>query len=510
MDTFELVDAVRETLDIDPATYASKAATEAEFVIEEIHEGTFDNHKSIVGLEYEFYAVSDGRWRSAGDDRQYSLSRVPRRLLELIGFEKELGLHNAEMCTSPQPLNEHGLRAQKAEVSSRLVAALDCTTAEGMRLVSDGLWTIPPSGESARHYLTDSIEENGVRIATNMSDSVRYHAMANRGEGRITIDAPCVDLDAETVLPESLITSIQPHYQLRQAIDLPRYFNYAIRVAAPLLALGANSPFFPPDLYAADVTGDDVLDRGHHENRIAVFESVLNSAADVEKVRFPRDLPDVETAIRRIVEDATMVPIDVTPGNRFDDNFATFRTKHGTYWRWVRPVFDGDSRSKANARIEFRPISAQPTVRDSIAFQAAFAGLMEGLTRHEHPVIELPWETARDNFYAAVEDGIESDLEWITFDGRDTTAAEILYDDLLKQAQAGLESVGVPESDAERYLDPIRWRVQNRTTPATWKRTGVRRRLDAGTELDQAIVETQRAYVENQRRTLIGGTFADW
>ncbi len=57
-----------------------------------------------------------------------------------------------------------------------------------MRLVSDGLWTIPPEGESATTYLTDSIErpaddtngsERSIRIATNMSDSARYHAMAN-------------------------------------------------------------------------------------------------------------------------------------------------------------------------------------------------------------------------------------------------------------------------------------------------------------------------------------------
>lgn len=510
MDAIELVDAVRDALEVDPGAFESAAETDADFVIEEVRDGTFDNHQSIVGLEYEFYAVSEGRWRDAGDDRRYALSRVPRRLLELIGFEKELGLHNAEMRTSPQPFNEHGLRAQEAEVASRLEAALDCTTAEGMRLVSDGIWTIPPAGESARHYLTDAIEEDGVTIATNMSESVRYHAMANWGEGRPAIEAPCVDLDAETVLPESLITSIQPHYQVRQAIDLPRHMNYAIRIAGPLLSLGGNSPFFPPDLYDEDCSPEEILERSHHESRIAVFESVLNSVTDSDKVRFPLDFPDVETAIRRVAEDETMVPIDVSPGNRFDDNFATLRTKHGTYWRWVRPVFDGESRSKANARIEFRPIPAQPTVRDSIAFQATFAGLMEGLTRYEHPAIELPWETAKENFYAAAADGIESEIEWITADGRETSATAVIFEDILRQAQAGLESVGLSESEAEYYIEPIRWRAEHEETPATWKRKGVRRRLDAGVSLADAIVDTQRAYVDNQRRTILGGTFSDW
>ncbi len=41
------------------------------------------------------------------------------------------------------------------------------------------MWSIPPAGESAREYLTDSVTDGGVRLATNMSNSVRYHAMAN-------------------------------------------------------------------------------------------------------------------------------------------------------------------------------------------------------------------------------------------------------------------------------------------------------------------------------------------
>jgi len=98
-----------------------------------------------------------------------------------MGFEKELGLHNAEMSTSPQPLSDHGLRAQLAEVRARLEAAENTAGVEGMRLVSDALWTIPPTGETARGYLTDSVDVDGVTVAVNMSDAVRYHAMANTG-----------------------------------------------------------------------------------------------------------------------------------------------------------------------------------------------------------------------------------------------------------------------------------------------------------------------------------------
>jgi len=332
----DLASGVHEVLAVDAEAFDAQVREDAAVIKEELDAGTFDNPQAIVGLEYEFYAV---------DDETTALQRVPRRLLEFIGFEKELGLHNAEMSTSPQPFNAHGLRAQESEVLARLQTAQECTAAEGMMLVSDGMWTIPPEGESARYYLTDSILDDGVRIATNMSESARYHAMANTEAAEtiagMHLDAPHVSLTADTVMPESLITSIQPHYQVPHAADLPEYFKYALRVAAPLLAVGVNSPFFPPDLYD-DVAAETILADAWMESRISVFETVLNAeAATTGKVRFPRDFSSVETAVDRIAEDDTLVRMPVESSNRFDDEFAAFRLKHGTYWRWVRPVFGG-------------------------------------------------------------------------------------------------------------------------------------------------------------------------
>ena len=500
---------VRSVQEVDPEAFRERALDDAEVVKRLLGEGAFDNHRSIVGFEYEFYAAADGRW--ADDEAtDCTLMRVPRRLLELIGFEKELGLHNAEMSTSPQPFNAYGLQAQEAEVRARLFDALDCTSSEGMRLVSDALWTIPPTGETARDYLTDSVVDDGVRVAVNMSDAVRYHAMANsdRFEKPLSVDAPHVDLAAETVMPESLITSIQPHYQMSHAADLPAHFAYALRVAGPLLALGVNAPFFPPDCYEAGVDAETILADAWMENRIAVFESVL--AAGAEKVTFPEDLESIEEAVDRIAADEVVVPMPAASGDRFDDAFATFRTKHGTYWRWVRPVFGGATRSSANARIEFRPIPGQPTVHDSMAFQAAFAGLMELLPQQDHPVADMDWARAEENFYAAMRDGLDADLSWVTNAGASTTDAGELFGDLLAHAKAGLEAAGCSGSEAERYLAPLRFRVDEGVTPASWKVDRVRARLDEGEEFADAVTGMQREYVHRQAETLIEGTFADW
>jgi hypothetical protein len=512
----ELARRVSEILAVDPETFRDRAEIDAETVKSEIRDGTFDNHQSIVGLEYEFYAVSQGRWH-AGDETEGvgrgDLTRVPRRLLDLIGFEKELGLHNAEMTTSPQPFNPDGLRAQAAEVRSRLRAALQTTKSEGMRLVSDGLWTIPPAGETARSYLGGFIEDDGVKIATNMSDSPRYHAMANgpNAEATFDLDAPFAEFSCETAMPVALTTSIQPHYQIPTATDLPIYHDYAVRIAGPLLALGVNTPFLPPDLYDDDADPEAIFTDGLHENRVRAFE-VLNTT-DSPKVALPKDLDSVEEAVDRVARDDVIVPMPedaVVDGCRFDDSFATLRRKHGTYWRWVRPVFDGGSRSAANARIEFRPIPGQPTVRDSVAFLAAFAGLMESLPQRRHPCRRLDWETARDNFEAAVADGIGADLTWVTNEGVETADTERLYEDLLAHAEAGLVGAGCSERVAEGYLEPLRYRVENELTPASWKIDRAREHYENGETFAEAVCATQQDYLDHQRDTLLEGSFTDW
>jgi hypothetical protein len=499
----EMVESVREALAVDGDAFQAAAEREAEDLKAAVDDGIFDNSQAIVGLELELYAV---------DDRTGALQRVPRGLLELIGFEKELGLHNAEMQTSPQPLSSYGLAAQEAELQANLAAALEKTATEDIRLVADGTWTMPPVGETAADYLTDEVEADGIRLGTNMSDSVRYHALANTDyPSGLRIDVPHVTLSAGTVMPESLITSIQPHYQVPHAPDLPEYFRYALRVAGPLLALGANSPFVPPSLYD-DAPDREIVADAHMEHRVDIFEGVLNPAggAAPPKVCFPPDFATVDEAIDDIAADRTIVPMDLTTGTRFDDRFAHFRHKHGSYWRWVRPVFDGATRSSANARIEFRPLPAQPTIRDAVAFQAVFAGLMESLPRREHPVRGLDWETARDNFYAARADGLQADLTWRTSEGTTTESIAAIGVDLLEHARDGLELAGLSTQAARRHVRPLRERLDRGLTPARWKHDRVRRAVDAGTPLGEAIWGVQAAYVDHQRDTLVEGCFVDW
>jgi gamma-glutamyl:cysteine ligase YbdK (ATP-grasp superfamily) len=495
------VDELMTSQGIDYEAFERRVREEGDVVVDHLEAGTFDNPQSTIGLEYEFYAA---------DAENGSIRRIHRSLLKFLGFEAELGLHNAEVTTGVHPATAAGFDAIAAEVEAKL-SATDAWAAEhGVQLVSDGMWTIGPDDHSTSSYLSEATHEEGLTLAINVSNAVRYHGFASSERAlNMQIDVPGVSLRADNSGPVSLTTSIQPHYQVERAADLPRHFNYALRVAGPLLALGVNSPLFPPDLYE-ETDRATVLEDAWVENRVPVYEQMMNPIDGPPKVRFPRDLDRVTDAIGRIVDDYVIVPASIEAGQRFDDAFVHLRHKHGSYWRWVRPVFDGGSRAAANARLEFRPIPGQPTLGDTMAFLAAFAGLMTALPAADHPVADLSWDRAKENFYAAARDGLDADVRWITADGESTDDLTRCLTDLLDAAADGLERRGLPPERAAAWLEPLRDRVRRGRTPAAWKRSQTAARLDAGASLTEAIHGMQRTYLDHQRETFVDGSFATW
>ena len=489
---------------VDVDDFNARVREEAAVVRDHVSAGTFDNEQVTTGLEYEFYAVD-------GDCR---LRRIPRALLGCVGFVAELGLHNTELNTGVHPVSGAGIDAIGAEIEANVGAFQRLAADRGIRLVSDGLWTIGPAEGSTPAYLTEATREDGLTLGINITNATRYHGFGSFDDDRVIggrIDVPGVTLEADNAGPVSLTASIQPHYQPRQAAALPAYHGIALRLAGPLLALAVNSPLLPPALY--DDPGPDrelLVEQGYAEHRIPIYERMMNPVRGDPKVKFPRDIETTGEAIDRIVDDSVLVPAEIAAAERFDDAFVHFRHKHGSYWRWVRPVFEGATERGANARIEFRPLPGQPTIPDAVSLLAAFCGLMTELVESAHPVADLQWERARENFYGAARAGLDAELAWITADGDRTTDTDRLYDDLFSAAAAGLERRGCSGSRAIELLAPLRARVDLRRTPASWKRGAVAAALDGGATPAAAIERAQRAYIERQAATLFDGSLVGW
>jgi hypothetical protein len=508
----DLVDRSLATETIE--AFEARVDDQADALREAIAAGEMDNDEFAVGLEMEVYTIAHGD--DGTDDADCTLARLPAGVFEGPA-NKELGLHNAELNTDPNVLDAEGLTVQADSIADRFEAAQQEAREADRELVLDAMWTVSPT-EGSKHYLDATEAREGTTVPTNMRPAPRYvaidaHARQLTG-GDLCFSVPGAEHVFETILFESLATSIQPHLQIPTAEAFPEYYNAAIRTLGPVLALSANSPFLPADLYEAVSDPHRLVEQTHHELRIAAFEQSVNHT-DAPKVRVPRDITDTTEVVDRVVEDDLYAPflrewLADDGRESFAETYWEFDHKRGTYWRWLRCVVGGDpvgSGDERSLRIEYRPIPTQPTIRDVVGMQALTVGLIRGLVAADHPLTALPWADAETAFYSAVEEGLDADLAWVTADGERTTDSDAIFGEVFEYARRGLETADVPESDVDHYLAPIEARWESETTPSSWKKSRVRDHLDEGDSLADAITGMQREYVELSRRR---PSFAEW
>ena len=502
--------------------------------------GTFDNTAATLGLELEVYAV-DGTGDSA------ALAPVPEDVFDGPA-DAELGLHNAELNAAPSRFDDDGVVAQAEEVAADLAATRERAREHDLEVVLDAMPAVAPT-PGTHAYLDDvavhggrsgtaTADEDGhvvpgggpddpVLVANNMRTDPRYGALDNeavrRADGEIEFSVPGATAGYRTILFESLATSIQPHVQVPDPTEFPRCHNLAVRTLGPLLALSTNSPFLPGDCYDGDVDPHDLVDDTHHELRIAAFEQSMNQGC--RKVCVPDDLDSPADAVEHVVADETFAPFleewiesegeDVeTGGQKGGDPTSTaweFDHKRGTFWRWVRGVAGGDAVDGAcdqqSLRIEYRPLPTQPTVRDIVGLQVLTAGLLRGLVAADHPLGDLSWDAAERSFYAAVEDGIDADLAWVTGDGERTNDSDEILGEVFEYARHGLDEQGVSTATGDRYLAPLEARWEAGVTPSVWKQRRVREHLSDGADLETALIRMQGEYVDLSCEC---ESFAEW
>jgi len=274
----------------------------------------------------------------------------------------------------------------------------------------------------------------------------------------------------DSPLLEACNTSFQVHLQIPPQEFVP-FYNAAQALAAPIIAIGANSPI---------VFGR----RLWHESRIALFQQALDVRTTQEHMRerSPRVSFGTDWLRNSIMdiykEDISRFRILIGSDSEEDSlqllrqniipHLRALQIHNSTVYRWNRPCYGISDTGLPHLRIENRVLPAGPTVVDEMANAALWLGAMTTYGRSEPNIPnKMGWEDARDNFGKAAQFGIDSKFTW--FDDRKITACDLIQTEIIPAARAGLEERGIDVADIDRYLGIIEERAKRHTNGARWQ-----------------------------------------
>ncbi|MBU3751273.1 MAG: glutamate--cysteine ligase [Mycobacterium sp.] len=443
-------------------------------------ESSFEFDHPLTGMEIECNLV----------DSAYQPAMTNQEVLASIAdpaYQTELGAYNIEFNVPPRPLPGRTALELEAEVRASLNAAEAKANNDGSHIVMIGILpTLMPE------HLAGSW----------MSPSMRYQALNDsiftaRGED-ILIDiagAEHLSIPAESIAPESACTSMQLHLQVAPA-DFASNWNAAQVLAAPQLAIGANSPyFFGHQLWAetrielftqaTDTRPEELKTQGVRP-RVWFGERWITSIFDLfeENVRyFPSLLPELSEE-----DPAVELAAGRTPA------LSELRLHNGTVYRWNRPVYDVVA-GRPHVRVENRVLPAGPTVVDMMANSAFYYGLLRTISEDERPLwTKMSFLAAQDNFVDAARNGMAARLYWPGLG--EVTPDELVLRHLLPMADEGLRRWKVAAEVRDRYLGVIEGRAKAGRNGAVWQVAMVNRLEDRGLDRPAALAEMLRVYSE--------------
>ncbi|MGW2344592.1 glutamate-cysteine ligase family protein [Streptomyces sp. NPDC001661] len=470
----------------DPRRYREKLKECLEGFGRLLDEKRFDRPQNLMGLEIELnLAGPDGLPRMMNAE---VLERIASR-----DFQTELAMFNLEVNIAPHRLGGRVLDQLAEELRTGLGYADRKANEVGAGIVMIGI--LP----------TLSAED---LVSANLSDVDRYtllndRMVAARGED-FALDIAGVErltCTSSSIAPEAACTSVQLHLQVTPG-RFADVWNAAQAVAAVQTALGANSPFLfgrelwresRPPLFqqSTDTRPPELVAQGVRP-RTWFGERWIDSAYDLfeENLKyFPPLLP--------ILDDEQ--PLDVIAKGD-TPSLAELVLHNGTVYRWNRPVY-GIADGVPHLRVENRVLPAGPTVTDVIANTAFYYGVVRALAEEQRPVwSRLPFAAAARNFDTACRYGIDARLEWPRrgrFGGTERVpAVNLVRDELLPLAAAGLDAWGVAPADRDLYLGVIEERCRLRMNGAAWQSATYHRALESGLTRDAALAATTRRYCE--------------
>ena len=448
----------------DYAVFAERLRAETELLAQWLAQGALDGEGITGGCELE-------AWLVGPDSRPAPRVEALLARLDDPSVVPELATFNLEINGAPVALAGDAL----SRLAVGLTATLErCSAAGGLEMAIALIGILP------------TVSPRQLTMA-HMTPRARYRALndrifALRHERPLVLEIQGRDhlhLEWQDVMLESAATSFQIHLKVPPELGA-RAYNASKILSAPLVALGANSPY---------LFGRDLWD----ETRVPLFEQAVSVGGPIlaERVGF-----GFRYAERSILEtfQANLERYPILIPQLMDEpreRLAHLRLHNGTIWRWNRPLVGFDAGGRPHLRIEQRVLPSGPTVSDCIANAALYFGAVWDLIRDpEPPELRLSFLQARAGFYTGAREGLEARIHWL--DGNLHPIRAILAEDLLPRARAGLAALGIDRAEIDHWLGILAQRLALGRTGARWQRSWVERHGPDMVGLTAAYLECQR------------------
>jgi hypothetical protein len=449
----------------DFLAFSTRLREETILLREYLRAGRFSHANAVGGFELEAWLV-DKRGAPSPTNAQFLTElNSPLVVPELASF-------NIEINGKPRVLQGSALREIQEELTRTWNQCRSAALRSDTDLIAIGI--LP------------SVCESDLDLA-HMSKSRRYRAL-NEQVLALRQGRP-IELDIGgrerlvtrhyDVMLEAATTSFQIHLQVPME-KAARFYNVAIIVSAPMVAVCANSPY---------LFGHDLWD----ETRIPLFEQAVDVGnEDNKRVTFGSHYAHgslLEFFEENLSHYPALLPIHT---NEDPSRFSHLRLHNGTIWRWNRPLIGFDEHGTPHLRIEHRVAPAGPSLIDSLANTAFFFGLAYALANLPDPPEHcLEFAQAHANFYTSARDSLRARIRWL--DGSLILMRDLVLEHLVPMAIEGLQGLGIDSHDIAAYLGIIEARARSGQTGAEWQRRWVQRYGRDWQALCRAYMERQRS-----------------
>ena len=452
----------------------------------------FEKGITRIGAEQEMVLVHNHNYKAApiAMDVLESLKQYPY-------LETELAKFNLEINLDPKVFEGDCFSQMEREIEDKLRIISHELDKRDASLMLTGILPTLRKHDLDMHNLTPKRRYAALMEAINRQLIGKDYELRMFGIDELLIKH-------KSPLLEACNTSFQIHLQT-EARDFVKKYNIAQTLAAPILAIAANSPL---------VFGK----RLWHESRIALFQQSIDVRTTHEHFRersprvsfgndwlddsvieiFKEDISRFRILISSDIEENSldMLSQNITPKLR------ALQVHNSTIYRWNRPCYGISENGMPHLRIENRVLPAGPTVKDEIANAALWLGCMVGLSDHVDDIRdEIGFIDTRDNFGKAAKFGVDSKFTW--FKDRKVSAIDLVKE-LSGLAREGLKSMQVDSADIDQYLAIIDERVEMHMNGARWLLRSYTK-LREETNSDEALSVITHNIINNQKNNDLPG-----